>query len=116
MNKFQTNIPLIEKLPALLAMAGLLFVLLHPFQHVAETVLFEFDSVHHELPSEKKNGTNETDCIKCVLVSSLITDFDGLSPFLVYQCDYLTAFQSIFLHKKHYKLGFSLRAPPVLYV
>jgi hypothetical protein len=97
-------------------MAGLLFVLLHPFQHVAETVLFEYDSVHHELPSEKNDGKNESDCIECVLVSSLVTDFDTSTVIFLTQSDSVTTFQSHFPHKKLSEFGFSLRAPPVLYV
>ena len=97
-------------------MAGLLFVLLHPIQHVAETVFFEYDSIHHELPSDKGDGTNESDCIECVLVTSLVTDFDISSKILLYQSDSITSFQSSFLHNKYFEFGISLRAPPVLYV
>jgi hypothetical protein len=116
LNKIETNISIFKKLPALFATVGLLFVLLHPLQHVVETALFEYDSVHHEIPSDQEDGTNQTDCIECILVSSLLTDFDTSSVNLLNQSDYITAVQSDFLYEKLSEFGFSLRAPPVLYV
>ena len=116
LNKTHTNISTFEKLPALLAVTGLLFVLLHPFQHVTEAVFIEYDSVHHEVPTDKEDSTNESVCIECVLVSSMVTDFDTSTAIFLNQSDSVTSFQPGFLHKKHSDLGFSLRAPPVLYV
>ncbi|GEM_PF-2424202 len=116
MNKTKTNIPSFKKLPALLAIAGLLFMLLHPLQHVAETMLFGYDTVHHELPSDREDGTNESDCIECVLISSLVADFDRSAATFLNQSDSVTEFQPNSLQTNRSELGFSLRAPPSLYV
>jgi len=116
LKKFQTNISTYKKFPALLATLGLLFIVLHPLEHAVETFLFESDTVHHELPSENKNDTTESDCIECVLVTSLVTDCETTSVILQIQCDYLTAAESSFLNIKQADFGFSLRAPPLLYV
>jgi hypothetical protein len=116
LNNTQTNISPFKQAPSLIVLAGLLLVLLHPFQHVAETVLFEYDSVHDEFPFDKNDGTDESDCIECVLVTSMVTDFDTSIAIFINQSDTLTANQPNFLLKKHSEFGFSLRAPPVLYV
>jgi len=116
LNKTQTDISLFKKLPALLAIAGLLFMLLHPLQHVAETMLFGYDTVHHELPSDTEDRTSESDCIECVLISSLVTDFDKSAATFLIQSDSVTEFEPNFLQTNRSELGFSLRAPPSLYV
>ncbi|MCC5942182.1 MAG: hypothetical protein JJU37_11635 [Balneolaceae bacterium] len=116
MKKFQTNISTYKKFPALLATLGLLFIVLHPLEHAAETFLFESDTVHHELPADKKNDTTESDCIECVLVTSMVTDCEPTSVILQIKSDYISATEFSFLKLKQADFGFSLRAPPHLYV
>lgn len=89
-------------------------ILLHPYQHVDVSELYEHSHDHHEAPSDGEH--NKKDCIECILISTIVSDLNiSVSGYLNQEFSIIVNDENTVL-KKRSVIRFSLRAPPVFYV